>query len=252
MWPLKFHECDWKYLPWALVDFLQYEQGYRWAESEDAEVVHWPAPDEYVPFLVKVEWYVANTNFRVPEEWDAAEPGQPRLPPKAQLIALMNMRPMGAVARQEQLNSREWRTQQVQCPVGQSYYEVIAVAIDEEHGIAKKSGTSIVVFCKEQVLEWIAGERVIGWPTATLSLSGLERRGDGPFKDPRDQMPLHDWISVHMEEEIELKVGRLRDEHYRNLNAESSSSAEDDGDDEPPAAASRLSTISEQASPSGL
>ena len=249
MWPLKFHECDWKYLPFALVDFLQYEQGYRWADAEDAEVVRWPAPDGYVPLEAKIAWYVANTNFRVPEEWVAAEPGQTPLPPQVQLTALMNMRPMGAVARQEQLHSREWRTQQVQCPVGQSYYEVIAVAIDEEHGIAKKSGTSIVIFCKEQILEWVAGDKVIGWPTATLSLSGLERRGDGPFGDPRDQAPMHDWITVRVDEEIDLKLGRLRDEHYQNLDAGSSSSADDDADDEPQAAASRLSTISEQASP---
>ena len=48
-----------------------------------------------------------------------------------------------------------------------------------------------------------------------------------------------------MEEEIDLELGRLRSEHYRNLGAE----ADADADEDPPAAASRLSTISEQPSP---
>ena len=161
----------------------------------------------------------------------------------------MNMRPMGSVARQEQMQRREWRQQKVQCPVGQSYYEVVAVAVDEEHGIAKQAGTSIVIFCKEQILEWVAGDTVTGWPTATLSLSGLEERGDGKFGDLRDQAPRHDWITVRMEEEIDLELGRLRSEHYRNLGAEADADADADADEDPPAAASRLSTISEQPSP---
>ena len=99
MWPLKFHECDWKNLPFALIEYLTYEKGYRWADAEDSEVVCWPAPDGYVPLEQKIAWYVTHTNFRVPDSWVAEQPGQTPLPSSVQLSALMNMRPMGSIAK---------------------------------------------------------------------------------------------------------------------------------------------------------
>ena len=243
MWPLKFEECEWKNLPQALCDFVIYEQGYRMTEAENAEVLRWPPPNHYTPFKEKLEWHVEHTHFKIPREWPEVPEGQPRIPPQSQLQMLMGMRPMGSVARANQLSSWEWRTQTVQPPVGQSYYEVMAVAIDENHGIAHTAGASVVIFCKEQILEWVAGGKVIGWPTASLSLHGLESRGAGPYRDPRDEMPRCDWVTLRMEEEIELRVGRMRDAASRLIQEGPEGDGNDD--DDPPGGPSRLGTISE-------
>ena len=233
----------------ALCDYVIYEKGYRRSEAVDAEILKWPPARDYVPFKVKLEWYKKYTNFRVPEEWPEVPEGETRVPPEPQLNALMNMRPMGGVARDCQLNSWDWRSQQVQAPVGQSYYDVVAVAIDEEHEIVKVAGVSIVIFCKEQILEWVAGGKIVGWPTASLSLQGLESRGAGPYDDPRDMMPRCDWVTLRQEEEIQLRVGRMRDAVARRVPVDPeelpAADGGDDDDNDPARLPSHLSTISE-------
>ena len=114
---------------------------------------------------------------------------------------------------------------------------MVAVAIDEEHAIAKETGTSVVIFCKEQILEWVAGGNVIGWPTATLTLDGFKEGRDGGIGDPRDSAPRHDWVTIRMEEEIDIEVGKLRSGLGHDLDTEMP----------PMGPTSRLSTISEHA-----
>ena len=137
----------------------------------------------------------------------------------------------------------------MQNPMGQSLYDVIAVAIDPEHAIAKNTGTSMVIFCKEQILEWIYGGKVTGWPTATISLHGFETRGDGGYGDARDQKPQHDWVTLRMEEEIERRRGLLQDAARVAPGTDDSAPEADDEDMDPVRNTSLLSRISEEVSP---
>ena len=175
-----------------------------------------------------------------PEIWEEGPLlGEP-VPPMVQLSALMTMRPMGSVGRQEQMEKRSWRGNAVACPVGQSYYDVVVVKIDEECEVAKATGTSAVIFCKEQILDWTAGGHIEGWPTAALTLEGFQSGARGSVNDPRDEAPETEWVTIKMEEEIDAAVSNLRRDLGRSIDMGVPQTSP----------TSRLSTISEHASAS--
>ena len=117
---------------------------------------------------------------------------------------------MGSVARQEQKDKRGWRANVVACPVGQSYCDVVVVKIGEECEVAQATGTSAVIFCKEQILDWTTGKYIEGWPTAALTLEGFQSSAGSAMQDPRDEAPETEWVSLKMEEEIDMAVSNLR------------------------------------------
>ena len=97
-----------------------------------------------------------------------------------------------------------------------------------------------MIFCKEQILDWVSGRHTEGWPMAALTLEGFQTSARGSVRDPRDEAPETDWVTIKTEEEIDAAVSNLR----RNLGH-----AIDAGVPQI-SPTSRLSTISEHASAS--
>ena len=142
----------------------------------------------------KVAFYKGR-GFMPPSSW-AKNENDVEMPPDVLLEAVMAERPSIAPLRPEQEKNLDYSQGGVNCPAGQGYYEVVVVELHPETKVCKDGGVSVVIFCKEQILNRVvkSARPVLGWPTGAIRI--------GQAEAPGVHQPSETGVWSTMEEEI--------------------------------------------------
>ena len=109
--------------------------------------------------------------FQPPRGWVKNE-NDVEMPPDVLLDVLLAERPSIAPLRPEQERNLNYCHGGVNCPAGQGYYEVVVVELHPDSELCKEGGVSVVIFCKEQILnrEENSKRPILGWPTGAIRI----------------------------------------------------------------------------------
>ena len=120
----------------------------------------------------KVVSYKKHKSFAAPASW-RTNSRDVEMPSDALLEILVAERPSVAPLRPEQEQDFEFNYGGDNCPAGQAYYEVVVVEVNPNSELYKKGKVTVVIFCKEQILNRNESQTrpIIGWPTGAIRIS---------------------------------------------------------------------------------
>ena len=135
--------------------------------------------------------------FKPPRSW-VKNKNDVEMPPDALLDVVLAERPSIAPLRPEQERNLNYSPGGVNCPAGQGYYEVVVVELHPEAEICKDGGVSVVIFCKEQILNRVENSKrpILGWPTGAIRI--------GQATAPGVHQPGETGVWSTMEDEVSL------------------------------------------------